>query len=130
MCRCVSLFRFIVTCARRPYVLHRICWPFLAGEAFNAIHLSETLKVAYELIEVRSGHAGLRRIFRTGRTPSGSQEAIFDEASRVLELAFGPDGARKRTAIRQLQAGFRSEWNEGGDSCRAAKKFVEDVIEL
>ncbi|KAJ2972677.1 hypothetical protein NUW54_g12212 [Trametes sanguinea] len=72
-----------------------ICWPFAADGALNAVHLTDTLKCAYELLEVRTGH-GLRRVYRTGVRPVGTLDALRSEARAVLEQAFGEDGERRR----------------------------------
>ncbi|KAH9899215.1 UDP-Glycosyltransferase/glycogen phosphorylase [Cubamyces lactineus] len=88
-----------------------ICWPFAGDGALNAIHLTDTLKCAYELLEVRSGH-GLGRIYRTGARASGSPAALRAEARDVLAKAFGEDGARKRENVAKVQARFAMVWRE------------------
>lgn len=57
--------------------------------------MSETLNVAYELVEVRTGK-GLLPLYRTGKAPIATVDAVRDEARRVLENAWGEDGKTKR----------------------------------
>ena len=89
----------------------RICWPFAGDGALNAIHLTDTLKCAYELLEVRSGH-GLGRIYRTGARASSTPAALRAEVRDVLEKAFGEDGARKRENVGKVRERFARVWRE------------------
>ncbi|PIL36220.1 hypothetical protein GSI_01881 [Ganoderma sinense ZZ0214-1] len=57
----------------------------------NTIHLTKILDTGYELLEVRTGH-GLRPIYRNGKTPSGTVEAVKAEVTDVLKRAFGEEG--------------------------------------
>ncbi|KAI9065288.1 glycosyltransferase family 1 protein, partial [Trametes sanguinea] len=82
-----------------------ICWPFAADGALNAVHLTDTLKCAYELLEVRTGH-GLRRVYRTGVRPVGTLDALRGEARAVLEQAFGEDGERRRERALRMRERF------------------------
>lgn len=101
-------------------------WPFGADQPLNAVHLSENLGVAYELIEVRSGH-GLKPILRNGRKAAGTTEALQAEARDVLTRAFGEDGAKKRAKLQQLRSEVLSEWDEGGASKRDFLAFLETL---
>ena len=53
----------------------RILWPIAADQPVNAIHLTDHIGAAYELIEVRDG-AGLGPILRNGKTPTGTLDAV------------------------------------------------------
>ncbi|OJT12307.1 UDP-glycosyltransferase 73E1 [Trametes pubescens] len=110
-------------CAGVPFIL----WPFGGDQPMNAVHISEQLKVGYELIEVRTGTAGRHTIYRNGRTPSGTIEAIKDEARDVLAKAYGPDGAEKRQRLVALQHAITHEWEEGGAALRDVKAFLENL---
>ncbi|EIW62965.1 UDP-Glycosyltransferase/glycogen phosphorylase [Trametes versicolor FP-101664 SS1] len=103
-----------------------IMWPFGADQPLNAVHLSENLGVAYELIEVRSGH-GLKPILRNGRQAAGTTEALQAEARDVLAKAFGEDGAKKRAKLQQLRSEVLSEWEEGGASKRDFLAFLDTL---
>ncbi|KIP11599.1 glycosyltransferase family 1 protein [Phlebiopsis gigantea 11061_1 CR5-6] len=101
-----------------------ICWPIGADQPVNTIHLTENLNVAYELLEVRTGH-GLRPIYRTGRTPLGTSDAIRAEARGVLDKAFGADGAEKRANVRRLREASLRLWEHDGAARRAAEEFLD-----
>ncbi|KAI0780038.1 UDP-Glycosyltransferase/glycogen phosphorylase [Fomes fomentarius] len=103
-----------------------ILWPVAADQPVNAIHLAETLDVAYELIEVRHG-TGLGKIYRNGRTPIGTIDAVMAEAREILDLAFGEDGARKRANILKLRDTLRAAWAENGVAQREVESFVNDI---
>lgn len=90
----------------------RICWPFFADQPSNAARLTDVLDVAYELYEVRNG-LGLKPIFRNGKVPVATVEAVREEAARVLENAFLADGQRKRENLKRLRDAVLSSWSEG-----------------
>ncbi|KAI0371038.1 UDP-Glycosyltransferase/glycogen phosphorylase [Pilatotrama ljubarskyi] len=104
----------------------QILWPFLADQPLNAIHMSETLQIAYELIEVRTG-AGLKPIYRNGRVPVGTIEALKEEVRDVLLKAFGEDGAKKRERLLALRERVIHEWDEGGASLRDVTAFLDSL---
>ena len=106
---------------QHPY---RICWPFHADQPTNAIHLTENLDIAYELLEVRTGQ-GLKPIYRTGKAPIGTLDAVREEAHCVFEQAFGEDGERKRARIQGLQESFADAWKEEGPADLALQRFLE-----
>ena len=58
----------------------RICWPFSADQPLNAMHITENLDIAYELLEVRTG-PGLKPVHRTGKAPVGTLDAVRAEAA-------------------------------------------------
>ncbi|KAI0356299.1 UDP-Glycosyltransferase/glycogen phosphorylase [Trametes cingulata] len=104
----------------------QILWPFIADQPLNAIHMSEKLQIAYELIEVRSG-GGLKPIYRNGRTPKGTIEALKEEVRDVLLKAFGEDGAKKRERLLALREQVIHEWEEGGASLRDVTAFLDSL---
>ena len=87
------------------------------------MHLSETLDVGYELLEVRTGH-GRKPILRTGHAPVGTVDAVRREARDVLAKAFGADGARKRAKLQVLCEAVNGEWSEGGTSLKSTLEFL------
>lgn len=107
--------------------LSRICWPFHVDQPTLAAQLSEINNVAYELLEVRTGERGLKPLYRTGRAPLGTLEAVREEASIVLEKAFGDDGLKKRANLKKLQEAILSTWNEDGSSRRDLDRLVASV---
>lgn len=83
--------------------------------------------MGYELIEVRTGHAGLHTIYRNGRTPKGTIKAVKEEARDVLVKAYGTDGAEKRKRLASLTHAVTREWEEGGAALRDVKTFLESL---
>ncbi|KAJ7131524.1 UDP-Glycosyltransferase/glycogen phosphorylase [Mycena crocata] len=69
-----------------------ICWPFDGDQPFAAEHLSQTLNVAFHLIEVRTGR-GLKPL-RNGRVPKGTREAMGIEIREVFDQARGRLGTQ------------------------------------
>ena len=114
----IHLPDFVLRCIRR------ICWPFGGDQPTNAARLSSVLDVAYELFEVRTGENGLKPIYRLGRAPVGTSDAVRDEARSVLEKAFGKEGARKSVNMRRLQEEVLRTWDEDGSARRDLKRFI------
>lgn len=104
----------------------RILWPFVGDQPLNAVHIADQLEIGYELIEVRSGH-GLKPIYRNGRTPVGTIEALRAEAREVLGKAFGEDGAKKRERLQAVRKRVNGEWEDGGASKRDMLAFLDSL---
>ncbi|KAH8085452.1 UDP-Glycosyltransferase/glycogen phosphorylase [Cristinia sonorae] len=103
-----------------------ICWPFHADQSPNAVNLTENHQVAYELFEVRTNN-GLRPIYRTGKAPLNTIDALKAEVREVLEKAFGEDGERKRTNVQKLKAQIDAAWKKGGSSDVDMGKFLDTL---
>lgn len=73
---------------------------------------------------MRTGEFASKPIHRLGRAPIGTIEAVREEADRVLEQAFGEDGATKRANMKKLQAEILNVWNEGGPARRDLLRFL------
>ena len=93
----------------------------------NAIHLSATLDIAYELFEIRTGEHALKPIRRNGYKPTGTPEAVRAELKDVLGKAFGEDGKRKRANVEKLQKATLEAWAPGGSSWRETERFLDYV---
>ncbi|KAH9903095.1 UDP-Glycosyltransferase/glycogen phosphorylase [Cubamyces lactineus] len=106
-----------------------IVWPIIADQPGNAVHVSENLGIAYELLQVRTGN-GLGRIYRTGKAPVGTIKAVREEVRDVLARAFGEDGEKKRARIQELRKAMDDAWSEQGASRRDVEAFVDDVSKL
>ncbi|KAH9895030.1 UDP-Glycosyltransferase/glycogen phosphorylase [Cubamyces lactineus] len=104
----------------------QIFWPFEGDQPLNAVNMTENFDAAYELIEVRTGD-GTKPIFRNGRKPVGTIEAVKAEARDVLTKAFGEDGVKKRERLLRLQQEVLSEWDEGGASRRDFMAFLDSL---
>lgn len=104
----------------------RILWPIFTDQPVNAIHPTDHLDVAYELLEVRHG-TGLGPIFRTGKTPTGTLAAVQEELGKVLECAFGEDGEAKRKRLQVLRTSLDRAWAEDGVARAEAESFMGDL---
>ncbi|KAH8103111.1 UDP-Glycosyltransferase/glycogen phosphorylase [Cristinia sonorae] len=100
-----------------------ICWPFHADQPANAVNLTEVHRVAYELFEVRTGN-GLKPIYRTGRAPLNTVNALKAEVNDVLDKAFGEDGQKKRANVKNLKRRIDTAWDEGGSAAVDMGKFL------
>jgi len=80
--------------------------------------------VAFELIEIRSGH-GLKPLFR-GITPKGTIDAVESEFYEVLRNAKGPVGDMKRRNAHVLRNAMMSELAEDGDAIKNLRKLLND----
>ena len=104
----------------------RICWPFRSDQPANTVHLTENHDVAYELLEVRTGN-GLKPIYRNGETPAGTLDAIREEAQEILLKAFGEDGIRKRTNMRNLKEKVEAAWKKGGPADTEMQNLLDSL---
>ncbi|KAI0649583.1 UDP-Glycosyltransferase/glycogen phosphorylase [Trametes meyenii] len=103
-----------------------ILWPIDADQSANAVYLTDNLRIGYELLEVRNG-TGLGPIYRTGRTPSGTLEAVRDELRGVLARVSGEEGEAMRERVRALGGKLRRAWAEDSDE-GVARKDVEAFL--
>lgn len=76
---------------------------------------------------MRTGFAGSHTIYRNGRTPVGTIEAIKAEVRDVLTKAYGPDGAKKRKRLAALTQAVVHEWEQGGGALRDVKAFLSTL---
>ncbi|KAI8989210.1 UDP-Glycosyltransferase/glycogen phosphorylase [Trametes punicea] len=106
-----------------------IVWPITVDQPPNAVHLSEGLEIAYELIQVRTG-TGAGPIYRTGQKPLGTLDAVRDELRGVLVRAFGADGMAKRKWLQVLRDTLARAWSDGeGERDGFARKEVEKLLD-
>ncbi|KAJ7161867.1 UDP-Glycosyltransferase/glycogen phosphorylase [Mycena crocata] len=99
-----------------------ICWPFSADQPQASEHLSQDLRVAFHLIEVRTGVNGLKPLY-SGRIPNGSRDALGNEIRDVLDQCRGEVGAELRQNAKRIQAEFAKTWSNGGSSQVAMREF-------
>lgn len=107
-------------------VFLRILWPFASDQPLNAVHITDQLQIGYELLEVRTGH-GLKPIYRNGRKPVGTIDAVKAEAREVLAKAFGEDGAEKRSRLQIVRQAMNTEWEKGGLARRDMLTFLDSL---
>ncbi|KAH9476237.1 UDP-glycosyltransferase 84A1 [Psilocybe cubensis] len=102
-----------------------ICWPFEADQPAGAAHMSINLKVAFELIEVRTGPNGMKPLLRSGHKASGTREAVGVEIRRVIDLCRGDQGKELRQNAMELKTELSKSWDENGISKKEMKRFAE-----
>lgn len=85
--RCTNVGNLPRWSAGKNYLLKtpcRIAWPLFFDQPGNAAHISLSLDVAFELIQVRTGIEGLERLHRGGCPPVGTCESVAVEARNLL----------------------------------------------
>lgn len=102
-----------------------VIWPFNADQPAAAAHLSENLKVAFELIEVRTGESGLKPLHRTGRAPKGTREAVGVEMREVIDACRGPKGVELRKNAGDVQAQLLGAWKDDGVATQNLRAFLD-----
>ncbi|KIJ28432.1 glycosyltransferase family 1 protein [Sphaerobolus stellatus SS14] len=105
------------------YGIPLIAWPLAGDQPDNAARLSVILDVAYQVIEARTGEAGLKSLKR-GAQPSGTVEALTREARQILKKAQGPDGAQKRKNAQAISSNLKRAWEVDGDAYNDLKQFL------
>lgn len=105
--------------------MHRICWPFEADQPIAAAHMSEGLKVALELIEVRTGEHGMRPLLRSGRKAQGTRDAVGIEIRGVIDACRGPKGEEIRKNAQAIKAKFAKTWGDDGVSRNELHVFLK-----
>ncbi|KAF5310569.1 hypothetical protein D9619_008191 [Psilocybe cf. subviscida] len=105
-----------------------IAWPFMGDQPHNAAHLSENLKVAIELFEVRTGENGLRPLRRNGRAAKGTRAAVREEFLGVIDDIRGAKGAELRATAGRLKSEYAKAWNAGGDAKLELQAFLKRFV--
>lgn len=118
---------FLNTFYRPPEMSLRIFWPFGADQPLTAVHVTDNLHAGYELIETRSGPDGLKPIYRNGRQPRGTVEALKEEVREVLQKAFDGDGEEKRNNLLKITSAVQREWDDGGVARRDMAAFLSGI---
>lgn len=90
-----------------------------------AADLTENLKVAFELIEVRTGVNDMKPILRSGRRATGTKEAVGKEFRQVLTECRGEKGDALRRNALELKGKLKEAWEEGGSSKLELNAFFE-----
>ncbi|KAJ7153120.1 UDP-Glycosyltransferase/glycogen phosphorylase [Mycena crocata] len=104
-----------------------ICWPFNSDQPLAAEHMSQTLRVAFHLIEVRTGVNGLQPMYN-GRKPQGTREALGIEIRDVLDQCRGEVGAEMRKNASRIQGDLAKTWEDGGPSQVAMREFFAKYL--
>ena len=105
--------------------VHRICWPFTGDQPTASAHLSCNLKVAFELIEVRTGPDGLKPMLRNGLSAKGTREAVGKEIREILDACRGKQGEELRRNAVEMKRKFAKAWEDDGEAKRELNAFLE-----
>lgn len=106
----------------------RIAWPLTFDQPPGAAHMSLTLDVAFELVQVRQGEHGLKPLYRGVRSV-GTAEAVKAEVEDVLKRLHGEEGARKRRNAKKVRDEFRAGWQEDGAALRDFRNLLSAICD-
>jgi hypothetical protein len=98
-------------------------WPVDANQPTNAAHLTLNLDIAFELIEVRASEAGRRVMYRRMQA-KGTLEAVVTEAKKVLQMARGAEGARRRRNAEAMRDKLRMAREENGEALEEMRRVL------
>ncbi|KAI3602206.1 glycosyltransferase family 1 protein [Moniliophthora roreri] len=111
------------------YRIPMIVWPFSADQPLNAALMVEVHKTALELLEVRTGEMGLKKLHRLDRAPLGTDQALRDEVQILLKKLKGNEGTLVRTNVERLGEEIKSIWTERGESRVELEQFLQKFID-
>jgi hypothetical protein len=100
----------------------------MGDQPHNAAHLSENLKAAIELIEVRTGESGLKPLHRNGRAAKGTRAAVREEFLGVIDDIRGAKGAEIRATVQGLQSEYAKAWKDEGDAKLELQAFLKRFV--
>ena len=69
----------------------------------------------------------MKPIYRNGRMPVNTIDALKEEAMDVLGKAFGEDGTKKRERLQAVSKAMNGEWEDGGSSKRDMLTFLDSL---
>ena len=98
----------------------RICWPITADQPAAAAHLTENLKVAFELYQVRTGD-GLKPLARNGLAAEGTREAVGIEMRQTIDLCRSEKAQVMRSYGEELKVKFAKD---DGIARQEIRKFL------
>ncbi|KJA21667.1 glycosyltransferase family 1 protein [Hypholoma sublateritium FD-334 SS-4] len=102
-----------------------ICFPIDGDQPVLSVQAAHTLRVAFELVEVRTGH-GLKPLHRLGgRKPEGTRTAVGCEIREVIDDMRGDAGKELRRNAEAVKTEMQKSWAEGG----TAKKELTLLLE-
>ncbi|KAF9557517.1 UDP-Glycosyltransferase/glycogen phosphorylase [Agrocybe pediades] len=101
-----------------------IAWPFEGDQPITAAHL-ESLNLAIELREVRTGPHASKPLHRSGKGAAGTREAVGAEIRTVIDICRGPRGAELQRNAKNMQARMAKAWDEEGPARRELSAFLK-----
>ncbi|KAF8209218.1 UDP-Glycosyltransferase/glycogen phosphorylase [Mycena galopus ATCC 62051] len=104
-----------------------ICWPFQADQPVAAVHLTQTLNVAFHLMEVRTAK-GLQPL-HSGYVPQGTRAAMQAEFRDIIDQCRGETGKEKRKNARAMQVDLAEVWKAGGSASLVINQFFAEHLD-
>ena len=108
-------------------IRHRIAWPIAFDQPGTAAHISLSLDVAFQLIQVRKGIEGLKPLQRGGSPPIGTRESVAAEARDVLRRIKETEGGRKRRNAEVIRDKLGRAWKNDGDGLEDFRRLLRDA---
>ena len=103
----------------------RICWPIDGDQPVLSVQAAYTLRVAFELVEVRTGH-GLKPLHRLrGRKPEGTRVAVGREMCEVIDATRAEAGQELRKNAEIVKAEMQKSWDKGGSAKKELRLLLE-----
>ncbi|KAG9012068.1 hypothetical protein FRB93_002211 [Tulasnella sp. JGI-2019a] len=106
-----------------------ILWPIAYDQPYIAAVLTRKHKVAFELLQVRTGINVGRPTAGSGTIVLGTDAAIREEMRSVLTLTRGEDAEALRSNMKVLQRAFK-ESHDSGTARQAMERFGHIAEEL
>ncbi|GAB1528119.1 Leucyl aminopeptidase yscIV [Rhizoctonia solani] len=105
-----------------------IFWPISGDQPMNAIQIVDTHDCGFELLQVRDGPAKSTAYRRDTRIEIvGTDEAVREEISKVMELSKGPRGHHQRRNIRALGQVISRSLGPGGSADVGLEEFGKSL---
>ncbi|KAF5368885.1 hypothetical protein D9758_003101 [Tetrapyrgos nigripes] len=116
------------------YQVPQIFWPISADQPVNAATMTLVKKAGFELIEVRTGEYGTRKMYRfkdldPKDLPTFTVDAVRREIRDLVVKLKGEEGLTVRKNFEKMSRGFMSVWNERGEARQSLDAFLEKFID-
>jgi hypothetical protein len=108
-------------------LFYRIANPFDGDQPATAKHLSQNLKVAFELYETKTAMIG-KPVLETGKSPSGTREAVAAEIRSVVGKCRGAEGRVLRANVEKVKSALEHAWKSDGPAKLELRNFVEKYL--
>ena len=117
--------------------VYRICWPFSFDQPVAAAHVTENLKVAFELFQVRTGQGLKGPVARNGlelaaaaaarapELPEGTcRHAVGIEIKQTIDLCRSEKGEELRSNVEKVKVEIEKAWEEDGVARQEIRSFL------
>ncbi|KAK7464301.1 hypothetical protein VKT23_006469 [Stygiomarasmius scandens] len=116
------------------YRTPQIFWPQGADQPLNAATVVFVHKAGLELLEVRSGEHGTRKLYRFKDAdpkdlPTFTVEAVRREIRDVLNKLKGDEGLMMRKNFEKMSKEFLSGWDKGGEARDSVERFLRKFVD-